>query len=135
VALDFSAPVRQATVSGPEGSAEVGAYLAGGEVFTRFGGNTSHLSLTTGVGIAAAFVRAKGQAKGLLVSTSDWTLTGAGFAHADAAWRPTRWLGLGVSVLAGATPERVIVRFAGNEAAKWGWPFLAAFLLAEVDWR
>ena len=135
VALNFSAPVRQATLSGPEGRAEVGAYLVGGEVFTRFGGNTSHLSLTTGLGIAAVFVSTKGRAEALLVSASDWTLTGAGFARADAAWRPTRWLGLGVSVLAGATPERVIVRFAGNEAGKWGWPFFAAFALAEVYWR
>jgi hypothetical protein len=135
VALDFSGPVRQATVSGPEGTAEVGVYLVAGEIFARFEANGSGLFLTAGLGAAVVRVSAKGQAEPSLVSTSAATLTGAGFARVDAGWQPSRWLRLGVSVLAGATPERVTVRFAGNEAGKWGWPFLAALALAEVDWR
>ena len=135
VALDLSGPVRQGTISGPEGTADVGAYLIGGEGFARFEAKGPGLFLTTGLGAALLRVNAKGQARPALVSTSSGVFSGAGYARADAGWRPSRWLGLGVAILAGATPKPVTVRFAGNEAGKWGWPFFAAFVLAEIDWR
>jgi hypothetical protein len=135
VALDFSAPIRHASLSGIEGTAALDSYLVGGEVYSRFETSGSRLELTTGLGAAVAYVRSQGQAQPALVGTSSSVSTGAAFVRAGASWHPARWFGLGVAGLAGATINRVVIRFAGNQAATWGWPFLAAFVFAQADWR
>ena len=135
LALDFDGPVHHATLSALEGGAEVKTYLAGGEVFARFATEGSRVFLMTSLGLAIVRVSAKGQPNPPLVGTSAAVFSGAGFARVNAGWQASRWLGLGVSALAGATPDRVTIRFAGNDAGKWGWPFLAAFVFVEADWH
>ena len=135
LALDFDGPVHHATLSAAEGTAEVNTYLVGGEIFAHFAPSGSSFILTTGLGLAVVRVGANGKPGPSLVGTSAAVFSSAGFARVGAGWQPSRWLALGVSALAGATPERVTIRFAGNEAGTWGWPFFAAFVIAEVDWR
>ena len=54
--------------------------------------------------------------------------------RADGGVEATRWLHVGVRGVAGAVPQGVPVRFAGNEAAVWGRPFLAGLVLVELAW-
>ena len=135
MAVDLSGPVRRADMSGPEGSAETASYVAGGEVFARFEGNAQRLFLATGLGAAFAWLSARGLGKPPLLGTSATTRTGLGYARLDLGWRPLHWLGFGLAAVLGASFDRVVVRFAGNEAATWGWPFWASFVFGEADWR
>jgi len=70
-----------------------------------------------------------------LVSSSSTAHTGLGYASVAIDWKVARWLGFGVSSLAGATISRVHVRFAGNDAGAWGTPLLGLALFSEVSWR
>ncbi len=135
LALDFSASIRQASLSGIEGTATLGSYLVGGEVYSRFETGRPHVEINTGLGAAVAYVRSQGQAQPALVGTSSSASTGAAFVRAGASWYPARWFGLGMSGLVGATIDRVTIRFAGNQAGTWGLPFVAAFVFAQADWR
>ena len=59
---------------------------------------------------------------------------GAIYARADGGLVAARWLRLGLRAIAGAVPQGVQVRFAGNEAALWGRPFLAGLLFVDLGW-
>lgn len=135
LALDFSAPIRPASLSGIEGTATLGSYLAGAEIYTCFQPSGLPIEVNTGLGAALVYVHSQGQAQPTLVGTSSGVSTGAAFARAGASWHPARWLGVGIAGLAGATINQVTIRFAGNQAATWGWPLLAAFIFAQADWR
>ena len=56
------------------------------------------------------------------------------YVRADGGVEATRWLRFGVRAVAGAVPQGVPVKFAGNEAAVWGRPFLAGLLLVDLSW-
>ena len=135
LALDFSAPLRLGELSGPEGSARVGSHLVGGVVFVRFAAPESRLYGLLGAGAAGIRVSADGDAAVPFSAGSQTVFTGAAYARADGGVEATRWLRFGVRAVAGATTSRVNVRFAGNEAGTWGWPFLAALLQTELVWR
>ena len=139
VALDLSAPFYRGTLSGPEGTADVGAFVVGGELLTRFGSERPRLFLTTGLGAGFAAVLATGypsqQGRAQLVGTSSSAYTGLGYLRVSLGWKPAGWLELGISGLAGTTASRVHIRFAGNAAGDWGVPLFAAALFGEVDWR
>ncbi|MBN2577204.1 MAG: hypothetical protein JXP73_21765 [Deltaproteobacteria bacterium] len=135
MALDLSGPARRADMSGPEGGAKTASYLAGGALFARFERNAPGLFLTTGLGAAFAWLSARGQGTLPLLGTSATAFTGLGYARLDAGWRPLHWLGFGITAVAGATFDQVVVRFAGNEAATWGWPVWASFVFGQIDWR
>ena len=119
VALDLSGPLRGATLSGPEGSARVGAYLAGLTLLARVTRPGADFLVTAGGGAAFVDVRA----------------TGAVYARADGTFEATGWLKLGVRAVIGAATSRVALQFAGNDAGNWGRPFLGGFALADVSWR
>jgi hypothetical protein len=133
VALNLSGPVRRSTVTGIEGSANLGVFLAGGEVSRCFETNAPRLFLTTGVGAALAWVSARGQTQPPLLAATSSAFAGLGYARVDAGWRVAEWLRFGITAALGATFDRVTIRFAGNDAATWGWPILASFLFGEVD--
>jgi hypothetical protein len=139
IALDLSGPFSRGSLSGPEGRADVGAFLVGGEVLVRLPIESGHLALTAGLGGALTVLIATGHSsdqgqKQLLVS-SRTTYTGAVYLHVDGQWRPVEWLGLGLMGLVGTTIAPMKIEFAGNDAGTWGVPFFGGLLLAEVDWR
>jgi hypothetical protein len=139
IALDLSGPFSRGSLSGPEGRADVGAFLVGGEVLVRLPSENDRFSLTAGLGGALTVLIATGHSseqgwKQLLVS-SRTTYTGAVYLHVDGQWRPVEWLGLGLMGLVGTTIAPVKIEFAGNDAGTWGVPFFGGLLLAEVDWR
>jgi hypothetical protein len=135
-ALDLGLPISRGTLTGPEGSADVGAIVAGGALLMRFENERQNLFLAAGVGAAFVSVLVKGHpSQGPLKGTSSAAYTGLGSLRASLGWKPRGWLGLGISGLAGATASRVRLRFAGNDAGTWGLPILAATMFAELDWR
>jgi hypothetical protein len=138
MALGVSAPFRRGTMSGPEGTADVGAIIAGVEALARFTSERGRLVLTTRLGAAFVSVLTDGHPQPgspQLESNPSAAYTALGYARLTLGWKVSSWLGLGMSGLAGTTVARVHIRFAGNDGGDWGVPLLGAALFAEVDWR
>jgi hypothetical protein len=135
VALDLSLPLHPTTVSGPEGSARVGAYCAGAALVAHMDPSGSPFFGAAGLGIAALRVSADGQAMAPLVASSTSTTVAAGYFRADGGVDVTRAFRLGLRAVVGTTISRVSLSFAGNDAGTWGRPFVAGLALAELRWR
>lgn len=139
MALSLSAPFRRGTMTGPEGTADVGAIIAGVEALARFTPERGRLFLTAGLGGAFVSVLTDGHpsqpGSNQLESNPSAAYTGLGYARLTLGWKVSSWLALGMSGLAGATVARVHIRFAGNDEGDWGVPLLGAALFAEADWR
>jgi hypothetical protein len=135
IALDVSAPLRPSTISGPEGSADVGAWLAGAALFVRYERPETGLYALAAAGAAGLRLEAKGIAASSFVASSQSTTAGAAYLRADGGFEAAYWLRFGLRAIAGVVPSGVPVHFAGNEAAVWGRPFIATLLLADVAWR
>ena len=139
IALDLSAPLSLGSLSGPEGHADVGAILVGGEVLLRLPSEKERFAFTSGLGVALASLISKGHPSSegtkQLFSSSATAYTGAGYLRAEAEWRPVAWLGLGAMGLLGTTLVPMKIRFAGNDAGTWGVPFLGALLFAQAHWH
>jgi hypothetical protein len=131
--LDLSAPLVGGELSGPEGSTRVGLYSAGFALFIATA-PSSAVFASAGLGVAVASLRFEGQAVSPLQGESVGVWTGAGVARTELGVTPARWLRVGVTGVAGATFDRVLVDFAGSEAGEWGPGFVAAFLFAGVPW-
>jgi hypothetical protein len=134
VALDVSVPLRSSTISGPEGSASVSAWLVGASVFVRHDWLKARSYAIAAAGGALIRLDADATTMSPLVAHSASTTAAAVYLRADGGVEATRWLHVGVRGVAGAVPQGVPVRFAGNEAAVWGRPFLAGLLLVELSW-
>jgi hypothetical protein len=134
IALDASGPLRYATINGPEGSANIETWLGGAAVFLRYEQPASRLYAVVAAGGAVIRLNASAIATPPLVANSGSTTAGAIYGRADGGLEVTRWLRFGVRGVAGVVPQGVTVRFAGNDAATWGRPFLAAMLLADLSW-
>jgi len=138
-AISLSAPFHRGTMSGPEGTADVGAVTVGPEALARFASAHGLLSLTAGLGAALVAVLATGhpreQASAQLMSSFSTAYTGLGYARLTLGWKLSRWVDAGVNVAAGTTTARVQVRFAGTPAGEWGMPVVAAGLFAGVGWQ
>ena len=134
IALDVSAPVNPGTVSGPEGSASVRTWLAGATVFSRYERRSSGLYATVAAGAAVIRLDIRGSAGSAFVASSHTATVAAGYVRADGGFAVNSWLRFGARAVAGVVPSGVTVKFAGNEAAVWGQPFLAGLVLADVSW-
>jgi hypothetical protein len=134
LSLDMSAPLYPGTLSGPEGSASVGAWLAGAAAFVRYERPDGHVYATVAMGAAVIRVNAEGTTNAPFVGTTESTTAGAGYVRLDGGVEIARWLRFGGRAVAGAVPSGVTVRFAGNEAAVWGRPFLGGLLFADLAW-
>ncbi len=135
VALDLAAPIRGMKPSGPEGSASLRPSLAALVLLRRWGAPESRLSLTAGLGGGILHIGVEGKATPPLVTAfPDSTTMGIGYARFDTGLAFTRWLRLTLRLAAGASFGRLVVRFAGNEAATWGYPFGAGSLLLDAGW-
>jgi hypothetical protein len=135
IALDVSAPLRPSTLRGPEGSANVGAWLAGGTLFLAYEPPDSSLHARLAAGGAAIRLTVDGEASFPLVASSHTTTAGAVYARADGGFQMTWWLQFGARAVAGLVPGGVTIHFAGNDAGTWGRPFVAALLFADLAWR
>jgi len=138
VALDVSAPLHRGTMSGPEGTADVGAVTAGAAVLARFASDSGRSFASAGVGAAFVSLVATGHPTANtapLVGGSTATYTGLAYLRAELGRKVSRWAVLGVSGVAGSTVARIPVRFAGNGAGSWGVPVLGLALFGELDWR
>jgi hypothetical protein len=76
----------------------------------------------------------RGSAGPAFVASSHTATVAAGYVRADGGFEVNSWLRFGARAVAGVVPSGVTVRFAGNEAAVWGQPFLAGLVLADVSW-
>jgi len=139
IALDVSAPFHRGTMSGPEGTADVGAIIIGVEALARFLSQRGHFFLTTGLGAGSVSLLTKGhpspQASSQIESNASTAYTVLGYARVNVGLRISTWMGLGMSGLAGATVSRVRVRFGGSDAGDWGVPLVGVALFAQVDWH
>jgi len=135
LSLDFSAPLRSASISGMEGSTNVGTYLASLGLFARISAPATPFFATFGLGAGVARITFEGDSSAPLVPSSDSATTPVAFLRGEAGYEPVPWLRFGLRGLAGASAARVQVRFAGNDAGSWGRTFVAAFVLAEVPWH
>jgi hypothetical protein len=135
LALDLSAPLQAATLSGPEGSADIGAYLAAVVLVGRLQPPGSRFFSNLGLGAGAARISADGTSEAPLVSNSVSQVTGVVYARADAGFEVSPWLRLGGRAVLGSVLDRVTLRFAGNEAGTWGRQLFGALALAELRWQ
>jgi len=139
MAIAVAAPIQRSTMSAREGTADVGAIVAGPEVFVRFESEDRQRFVTTGLGAAFVAVLAKGipteEGSAQLVSHAATAYTALGYARVSGGWRLARWMSVGVSGLAGSTVAPVRVRFAGNDAGRWGVPVLGLGVFGQVDWN
>ncbi len=138
-AISISAPVHRGRMSGPEGTADVGAVTVGPEALARFESAHGRLFMTTGLGAALVAVLATGhpqeQASAQLMSSFSTAYTGLGYARLTLGWKLSGWVDAGLNVVAGTTIAGVQVRFAGSGAGEWGMPVLGAALFAGVGWH
>ncbi len=137
-ALDLSVPIHRGTMSGPEGTADVGAITAGVAVLARFASDRRRLCARTSLGAAFVSVLTTGHPAtdtAPLLGASSAAYTALAYARAALGWQASRWVSLGVNGVAGTALAPVRVRFAGNDAGSWGAPLLGVSVFAELDWH
>lgn len=132
--LDLSAPLARGSVGNPQGTAHVGAVVAGGGLHARLKSESGRTFVAGSLGGAFATVLVKGQPVPNLLGSSTRAYTGLAYLRLSGGFCPTRWLGLGVSGWLGTTTSRVRIRFANRDVGEWGMPIAAAVLYVEVAW-
>ena len=135
LALDVSAPLRTATLTGPEGSARVGVSMVGAALFTAYEARDTGTYASGGAGAGLLRIEAAGAASSAFDSQVETAVTGVLYARGDAGLVAASWLRFGLRGVVGVTTSKVAIRFAGNEAGSWGRPFLAGLAVAELTWR
>jgi hypothetical protein len=135
VALDGSWPILRGSLSRVEGSALVGAYTLGAEIFATLPAKESKWVLTAGIGGGVLYLRTVGESNAALVGTSASKVVGHGYARVEAGVRLSSWARLALTTLAGTTFQSVTIRYAGNPAGSWGSVLLAAFLSFGAEWE
>lgn len=134
LALNATFPIIDGTVSGAEGSARVGAYFAGLELVTR---SKTDSGFYADAGLAASAGRIVGRgdnARPPLLEKSSAATVGAAYLRVGTGFSGS-FYAVGLTGLVGSTFERVTIHFADNDAGHWGYPFVAAFVTVELDWR
>jgi hypothetical protein len=132
--LEVSAPLARGSVSRLQGSAEVGAVVAGGGLLARLQSDGGRMFVATSLGGALAAVLVKGQPAPSFAGTSPTAYAGLLYLRASGGVYPTRWLGLGAAGILGTTTSRVRIQFANEDVGEWGMPLAAVLLFAEVGW-
>jgi hypothetical protein len=135
VGFSFSLPILRGSLSGPEGRSLVGAYMAGGELWTSFLEESSRWFLTGGLGGGILYLHTQAQSSTRpLEPASAGALTGVGYARVEFSLKVSSWARLGIAGTAGTTILPVTIRFADNQAGTWGSLLLASFMQFGVDW-
>jgi hypothetical protein len=134
ISVDVSAPLHRGSISSSQGSARLGALVAGGGLLARLQNERATVAGTATLGMAFASVFTKGEAKPSYLGSSTTTYTGLAYLRLGVAWNPAPWLGLGAAGLLGTTTGRIRVEFADEHVGDWGTPVLATILHAELAW-
>lgn len=130
--LDGFIPLIDATVTGPEGRAEVGLWLLGAFVEGSLTDPSARVDVIVGGGAWFSVLSMTGGAVAPYVARSVQVKTLATHLDLGARARLARRVALVVRLSgAVATPEAA-VRFAGRNVASWGRPFALGALLLEV---
>jgi hypothetical protein len=132
--FEVSAPLVRGSVSRPQGSAEVGAVVAGGGLCARVRSDGGRMFLATSLVGALAAVLVNGRPAANFAGTSPTAYAGLFVLRASGGVYATRWLGLGVAGIFGTTTSRVRIQFANEDVGEWGMPIAAGLLFAEVGW-
>jgi hypothetical protein len=135
VALTLSGPIARGSISGPEGRALVGVYLAGVELCSSFLQHDSRWLLTGGLGGGIAYLNTQGRSSQPLVQASSGAVAGVGYVRLELGLKLSTWARLGLAGTAGTTFASVKIRFAGNQAGTWGSLLLASFVQLGIDWE
>jgi hypothetical protein len=135
LALDVSAPLRNSSLTGPEGSARLGVYMLGAALFTAYESRETGTYVSAGAGAGVLRIETQGQAEPQFDSRAETAVSGVVYARGDAGLVAAGWLRFGLRGVVGLTTSKVVVRFAGNEAGSWGRPFLGGLAVAELTWR
>jgi hypothetical protein len=120
VGLDFSVPVVRGSLSGIEGSSKVGVFSAGIALSKSFLGDTSRGYLGLGLGGGVVYIKSTGEAQAPLAGGSASAMVGQAYASAEAGWRPSSSILLGVTLLGGTAFKGVTIDFVGNRAGTFG---------------
>lgn len=135
IAFDLSLPVARGSVTTPQGSADVGALLAGAGLLARLDSEGGRMTVAASVGGGLASILITGRPIPELVSASTTVYAGLVYLRGYAAWTPVSWLGLGLSGTLATTTSRVRIGFANHDdVGHWGVPIAAGILFAEARW-
>jgi hypothetical protein len=133
--LDLSAPLARGSVGNPQGTADVGAMVAGAGLLARVTSDSGRLFVATSLGAGVASVLFRGQALPNLVGSSTRAYSGLLYLRVSGGFSPTRWLGLGAAGILGTTTSRIRIQFANHDVGEWGLPLAAAIVYGEVAWE
>jgi hypothetical protein len=134
ISVDASAPLHRGSISSTQGSAQVGAVVAGAGFLARLQNQRATLAGTATLGAALASVFTKGEANPSYLGSSTTTYTGMAYLRLGAAWNPAPWLELGAAGLVGTTTSRIRIQFADESVGDWGTPVMAAILYGGLGW-
>jgi hypothetical protein len=125
-------PTLPVTLEGAEGSADVSFALFGLGLDASLLPDESAWRSRVGLAGGLIHLRVVGAADAPFGADAETRFLGAGLGRIDVLGRVTRGLWLGAELAAGVTFQRVLVDFAGREAATWGQPFGVLALLVEI---
>jgi hypothetical protein len=133
VELTAFVPVTSAEVCGMPGCAHMTSGLLGLGVRWVLVSRQARVEPEIGAGFAGAFVHAEGQATSPYVGASSDAAAATIYGRAAVFFRLVSQLRLGVDVFAGAALPPVSIRFAGNEVAQWGGPYVSCTVRTELS--
>jgi hypothetical protein len=134
LALDALAllPTFGSRVEGPEGSARISVGMFGAGV--AYGSaRDARVRVSAGAGVLALALRAEGAARAPDLSRDDVVWAAAPYLRSGLTVGLTGRLAARADLLGGVALPRPVVRFAGHEVARFGQPFVAGVLSAEVE--
>jgi hypothetical protein len=132
--VDLSAPARSSTLSAPEGSTSVSAFLAGAALLARLELPSAGLVLDGGLGGGAILLALEGHTTPPLAASTDLVASPTGYARADIELEAARWLRVGLRGVAGVA-RGATIHFAGYDVGSWGQFYGAGLAIVDVVWR
>jgi hypothetical protein len=117
-------PVLSASVSGPEGTADVSPLLFGADVAIWFLEPEADFQVSGAGGVALARLGIDGHAVPPLASRAETSIAPVPFARVSLERRLGSRLGLELDGFVGVAAPRPVLRFNGREVADWGRPLV-----------
>jgi hypothetical protein len=127
-------PLSRPRVSSAAGSADLAATLAGGGARFLFTGRASRWAPSLDVGATAISLQVAGSASAGYAASASEVWTGAPFVRAGAAFAPNPMLRVRADLFVTAIFEGATVRLAGEQAATFGRPIVAASAGVDFGW-
>jgi hypothetical protein len=132
LALDTGLTPISTSVGGPEGQARIGLYTAGVSFAYCLVDPSRTVRLRSGAGAWLGVMTMDGNAS--TGYQSQHAVVMAALPHVDLAadLSLTKRVGLGLSLLGGASAPGIAVTFAGRQVATWGRPFVLSMLTVDA---